>query len=102
MDGKYYMVQGARTGPHRGEVLIFQSEDKMHDALQHYHHAPDFRLYGWECPDLFELMVSGSCAIAAGQTMINFQNVYACGLFRCTGISAEIVHWVSSRRGQGL
>ena len=30
MDGKYYMVQGARTLEDRGEVLIFQSEDKMH------------------------------------------------------------------------
>lgn len=55
MDGKYYMVQGARTLEDRGEVLIFQSEDKIHWTHCNTITTPEIFGYMWECPDLFEI-----------------------------------------------
>ena len=49
------MVQGARTLEDRGEVLIFQSEDKMHWTHCNTITTPEIFGYMWECPDLFEI-----------------------------------------------
>ena len=87
-DGMYYMVQGARTVEDRGEVLIFQSEDKVHWTHCNTITTPEPFGYMWECPDLFELdgqwflCVSPQGLERAGDC---FQNRYACGYFPLYG-----------------
>lgn len=54
-DGRYYMVQGARTKEDVGVVLVFVSEDK-----ENWNYVTRLRSekpfgYMWECPDLYEL-----------------------------------------------
>lgn len=53
MDGKYYMVLGARTREDVGELLIFESEDKFHWTHINVIKTPETFGYMWECPDLF-------------------------------------------------
>lgn len=88
MDGKYYMVQGARTLEDRGEVLIFQSEDKMHWTHCNTITTPEIFGYMWECPDLFEIDGQWFLCVSpqgVAQTDDRFQNVYACGYFPLYG-----------------
>ena len=37
LDGRYYMVLGARTLDDHGEVLVFESADKLHWNLSLIH-----------------------------------------------------------------
>ena len=95
------MVQGARTLEDRGEVLIFQSEDKMHWTHCNTITTPEIFGYMWECPDLFEIDGRGSCAYrrrALHRPTTASRMFTPAVISRCMGISAEIVHWVSSRR----
>ena len=52
-DGKYYMVLGARTRQDQGELLIYESEDRLHWALCNTITTPQPFGYMWECPDIF-------------------------------------------------
>lgn len=88
-DGRYYMVQGARTKTDEGEVLVFESADKFHWTHINTLRAPVPFGYMWECPDLFEvdgqwiLLVSPQGVKAPGTP--GFENEYACGYFPLQG-----------------
>lgn len=87
-DGKYYMVQGARTLDDHGQLLVFESTDKFNwtflQALKTPHHFG----YMWECPDLF--CVDGQWFLVCSPQGVpheetRFQNVYSCGYFPLHG-----------------
>ena len=87
-DGKYYMVQGARTNEDRGEVLVFESADKRHWTHINTITTPEKFGYMWECPDLFEL--DGQWFLALSPQGVprqgnHYQNVYSCGCFPLYG-----------------
>lgn len=87
-DGKYYMVQGARTLDDRGELLVFESADKRQWTHINTLTTPDKFGYMWECPDLFELdgqwfLVCSPQGVAQQEN--KFQNVYSCGYFPLYG-----------------
>lgn len=87
-DGRYYMVQGARTLDDRGEVLVFASDDKLHWEHIRTITTPDPFGYMWECPDLFELDGQWFLAVSPqglAQDGLAYQNVYACGYFPLYG-----------------
>lgn len=81
-DQKYYMVLGARRKDDVGEVLLYQSLNKMDWKLIQRITAPEPLGYMWECPDLFRLdgrwilMFSPQGVAADGY---RFQNVYQTG-----------------------
>lgn len=87
-NGRYYMVQGARTSDDRGEVLVFESADKRHWTHIHTITTPEKFGYMWECPDLFEL--DGQWFLALSPQGVtkqgnHYQNVYSCGYFPLYG-----------------
>lgn len=87
-NGRYYMVQGARTSDDRGEVLVFESADKRHWAHINTITTPEKFGYMWECPDLFEL--DGQWFLALSPQGVtkqgnHYQNVYSCGYFPLYG-----------------
>ena len=82
-EGRYYMVLGARTVADRGEVLVFESSDKLHWAHSNTLTTPEPFGYMWECPDLFEL--DGQWFLAVSPQGIDCQNVYGCGYFPVYG-----------------
>ena len=81
-DGKYYMVLGARTKSDVGEVLVYESEDKLSWRLINRLGSENRLGYMWECPDLFEvggltlLSVSPQGVEADGY---DFNNIYQSG-----------------------
>ena len=52
MDGRYYMVLGARTKEDVVELLIFESEDKYNWKHINVIKTPEPFGYMWECPDI--------------------------------------------------
>lgn len=87
-DGRYYMIQGARTREDAGAALIFESEDRLH--WTHINTLRTARPFGymWECPDLFE--IDGQWVLLASpqgveRTGPGFENQYACGYFPLRG-----------------
>ena len=48
-DGRYYMVQGARTKENVGQVLIFESEDKINWKFKSRIESEKPFGYMWEC-----------------------------------------------------
>lgn len=87
-DGRYYMVQGARTQEDEGAALVFESRDKFR-----WTHVNTLRAkvpfgYMWECPDLFELdgqWVLLACPQGAERRGPGLENQYACGYFPLSG-----------------
>ena len=54
-DGRYYMVQGARTAEDKGVVLLFESADGLNwKSLSRMETEKAFG-YMWECPDLYKI-----------------------------------------------
>ena len=87
-DGRYYMVQGARTLDDRGEVLVFESTDKRRWTHINTIRTPAPFGYMWECPDLFEL--DGQWFLCCSPQGVphekkRFQNTYSCGFFPLSG-----------------
>ncbi len=82
-DGRYYMVLGARTADDRGEVLVMESEDRLHWRHINTLTTPQPFGYMWECPDLFEL--DGQWFLAVSPQGIDCANVYGCGYFPLYG-----------------
>lgn len=87
-DGKYYMILGARTVEDRGEVLIYESEDKLKWSHINTITTPEVFGYMWECPDLF--CIDGQYILAVSPQGVEnkeyeFQNVYSCGYFPLYG-----------------
>ncbi len=72
-EGRYYMVQGARSKDAKGEVEVFESEN-----LYDWKHINSIRTdypfgYMWECPDLFTLgggLVFASFSPRGGKTEV--------------------------------
>ncbi|MGN0496462.1 MAG: glycoside hydrolase family 32 protein [Lachnospiraceae bacterium] len=88
MDGRYYMVLGARTKNDVGELLIFESEDKLHWKHINVIKTPEPLGYMWECPDLF--CVDGRWIVMTSPQGMKphddvGQNVYSCGYFSLDG-----------------
>lgn len=54
-DGRYFMVQGARTGEDKGVVLFFESEDGQDWEYVSRLETEEPFGYMWECPDLYRL-----------------------------------------------
>lgn len=86
LDGKYYMVLGARTTDDAGEVLVYTSEDRVKWTLLN---TLKTKLgYMWECPDLFSLggksflSVSPQGVEAEGY---KFNNVHQSGYMQIEG-----------------
>lgn len=87
-DGRYYMVQGARTRENRGEVLVFASPDRVRWTHVNTLRAEEPLGYMWECPDLFEIdgrQVLLTCPQGAERRGPGFENQYACGYFPLSG-----------------
>ena len=82
-EGKYYMVLGARTLEDKGEVLVFESADKLHWNHINTLTTPEPFGYMWECPDLFCL--DGQWYLAVSPQGIQCQNIYGCGYFAVYG-----------------
>ena len=82
-DGRYYMVLGARTVEDRGEILVWESADKLHWTCINTLTTPETFGFMWECPDLFEL--DGRWFLAVSPQGIECQNVYGCGYFPVYG-----------------
>ncbi len=81
--GRYYMVLGARTVGDKGEVLVWESGDKLHWTCINTLTTPETFGYMWECPDLFEL--DGQWFLAVSPQGIECQNIYGCGYFPVYG-----------------
>ena len=82
-EGRYYMVLGARTVDDRGEVLVFESTDRLHWSHINTLTTPEPFGYMWECPDLFAL--DGQWFLAVSPQGIKCQNIYGCGYFPVCG-----------------
>ena len=54
-NGRWYMVQGARTKEDQGVVLLFTSGDGVKWFCTHRLKSPKPFGFMWECPDLYEL-----------------------------------------------
>ncbi len=87
-NGRYYMVQGARTIHDQGIVLVFESDDRLHWRYINRIQARDDFGYMWECPDLFHLdNVSVLSVSPQGLKAeeLRFQNKYQSGYFLVAG-----------------
>ncbi len=83
LDGRYYMVLGARTLEDKGVVLVMESEDRRSWTHINTLTTPAPFGYMWECPDLFEL--DGQWYLMVSPQGIESQNVYGCGYFPLYG-----------------
>lgn len=95
----YYMVQGARRkgdapGKDSGEVLVFESEDKVNWRFQKRISSEQPFGYMWECPDFFQLggiNILIVCPQGVDAEEIRYQNIYQCGYF-----AADTRHYLST------
>lgn len=79
---------GARARDDRGELLVYESEDKRHWQHINTLTTPEKFGYMWECPDLFEL--DGQWFLVCSPQGVTrqgnqYQNVYSCGYFPLYG-----------------
>ena len=84
----YYMILGARTKNDEGQVLLYQSEDRIHWNLANRVKTEEPFGYMWECPDYFEIgdrkILSASVqGLEGGQW--EDRNVYQSGYFLLEG-----------------
>ena len=84
----YYMVQGARTNEDVGQVLVFESEDKINWKFRNRIESENPFGYMWECPDYFEIgtkkLLSTSVQGLEGGIWDD-RNVYQSGYFEIEG-----------------
>ena len=84
----YYMVQGARTNEDIGQVLVFESEDKINWKFRNRIESENPFGYMWECPDYFEIgtkkLLSTSVQGLEGGIWDDC-NVYQSGYFEIEG-----------------
>lgn len=81
-DGRYYMVQGARTKDDKGEILLFESEDKRNWKRIQVLAGDSVLGYMWECPDLF--LLDGKRVLCFSPQGVEgegdqYQNIYQSG-----------------------
>ncbi|EFF25457.1 glycoside hydrolase family 32 protein [Enterococcus faecium] len=84
-NGKYYMILGARTVNHQGEVLLYVSDDLYEWEYKgaFFGDEPDLG-FMWECPDYFELdgrsvLILSPQGLSKQET--RNQNVYQSGFY---------------------
>ena len=84
----YYMVQGARTNEDIGQVLVFESSDKVNWKFRNRVESEKPFGYMWECPDYFEIgskkILSTSVQGLEGGVWDD-RNVYQSGYFEVDG-----------------
>ena len=84
----YYMVQGARTNEDVGQLLVFESEDKINWKFRNRIESENPFGYMWECPDYFEIgtkkLLSASVQGLEGGIWDD-RNVYQSGYFEIEG-----------------
>ena len=84
----YYMILGARTKKDEGQVLLYQSEDRIHWSLANRIKTEQPFGYMWECPDYFEIgdrkVLSASVQGLEGDRWKD-RNVYQSGYFLLDG-----------------
>ncbi len=84
----YYMVQGARTNEDVGQVLVFESQDKVNWKFRSRVESEKPFGYMWECPDYFEIgnkkLLSTSVQGLEGGVWDD-RNVYQSGYFEIEG-----------------
>ena len=84
----YYMVQGARTNEDIGQVLVFESSDKVNWKFRNRVESQKPFGYMWECPDYFEIgskkILSTSVQGLEGGVWDD-RNVYQSGYFEVDG-----------------
>ena len=84
----YYMVQGARTNEDVGQVLVFESEDKVNWKFRSRVESEKPFGYMWECPDYFKVgdkkILSTSVQGLEGGVWDD-RNVYQSGYFEVEG-----------------
>lgn len=87
-NGTYYMVQGARTNEDVGQVLVFESEDKVNWKFRNRVESEKPFGYMWECPDYFKIgdkkLLSTSVQGLEGGIWED-RNVYQSGYFEIEG-----------------
>ena len=87
-NGTYYMVQGARTNEDVGQVLVFESEDKVNWKFRNRVESEKPFGYMWECPDYFKIgdkkLLSTSVQGLEGGIWED-RNVYQSGYFEMEG-----------------
>ena len=87
-NGTYYMVQGARTNEDVGQVLVFESEDKVNWKFRNRVESEKPFGYMWECPDYFKIgdkkLLSTSVQGLEGGIWED-RNVYQSGYFEIGG-----------------
>lgn len=87
-NGRYYMVQGARTNEDTGRMLIFESDDKVCWTYKNFVTTKEPFGYMWECPDYFETdgqkIISVSVQGLEGGIW-DERNVYQSGYFLAEG-----------------
>ncbi len=87
-DGRYYMIQGARTQEDAAAALIFESKDGFQwEHINTLRTAKPFG-YMWECPDLFEIdgqWILIVCPQGVQKKGPGLENRYACGYFPLWG-----------------
>lgn len=84
----YYMLQGARDREDTGQVIIFQSCDKVNWKVCGRIRSKEKFGYMWECPDYFEIdglkILSASVQGLEGEVWKD-RNVYQSGYFTVAG-----------------
>ncbi len=87
-DGKYYMIQGARTKKNTGQAIVFQSEDRRNWAYRSRVCTDKPFGYMWECPDYINVegmkILSVSVQGLTGAEWVD-HNVYQSGYFLVKG-----------------
>lgn len=86
---RYYMVQGARKRGDEaendtGEVLLFESEDRVNWHFQSRITSEEAFGYMWECPDFFPLdgvNILAVCPQGVDSEEMRYQNLYQCGYY---------------------
>ncbi len=88
LEGRYYMVLGARRRDDVGEVLVFESIDKYNWKHINTIRTEEKLGFMWECPDLFEL--DGQWFLSVSPQGVEsdgykYNNVYQSGYFPLYG-----------------
>lgn len=94
-NGRFYMVQGARMdgkknglGEDSGAVLLYESADMKHWALNKIIRSDRPFGYMWECPDYFAMggqKFLSLCPQGVEAEEFRYQNIYQAGYYRVDG-----------------
>lgn len=86
-NGRYFMIQGARSIQDEGSILLFESEDLVHWSYKLRFQPEQPFGYMWECPNYLKIgehRFLFTCPQGVPRDGIEFANVYQCGWFPLT------------------